>query len=262
MIILWSKYCQDISAEDSVVHTPKTADNTNAANGSGQSVFKVLFSPVLLCVMGAIILQGMLRDGVTNWMPSFLLESFGLSESQYIFATVILAVFSIISFSAFDLLHSKVFRNEVTCSAVIFGGSMLFGLALYFANLWIPADNPASVVVSMLLMAVIVACMHGINLMLITVVPKRFIKSGKVSTFSGLLNAGTYVGAAIATPLFAIFADNASLGWSFTLFSWAIISALGGAICLVIIPLWTRFRREYADAPVAEAEQPAGKTEA
>ena len=106
----------------------------------------------------------------------------------------------------------------------------------------------------MLLMAVIVACMHGINLMLITVVPKRFIKSGKVSTFSGLLNAGTYVGAAIATPLFAVFADNAKLGWSFTLLSWAIISALGGVVCLVIIPLWTKFRREYADAPVVEVE--------
>ena len=216
----------------------------------------MVFLPIVLIFIG-IVLQGMLRDGVTNWMPSFLLESFGLSESQSIFATVILAVFSIISFSAFDLLHRKVFRNEVTCSAVIFGGSVLFGLALYFCNLWIPADNFASVIVSMLLMAAIVACMHGINLMLITVVPKRFVKSGKVSTFSGLLNAGTYVGAAIATPLFAVFADNPKLGWSFTLLSWAIIAALGGIICVVIIPMWTKFRREYADAPVPTEQETA-----
>ncbi|MBE6690113.1 MAG: MFS transporter [Ruminococcaceae bacterium] len=241
---------------------PQAADSKSAApvreNTTAIPLPAMVFLPIVLIFIG-IVLQGMLRDGVTNWMPSFLLESFGLSESQSIFATVILAVFSIISFSVFDLLHRKVFRNEVTCSAVIFGGSAVFGLILYFANLLIPADNPASVIVSMLLMAAIVACMHGINLMLITVVPKRFIKSGKVATFSGLLNAGTYVGAAIATPLFAVFADNAALGWSFTLLSWAIISALGCIVCLVIVPMWTKFRREYADAPVpataAEAEE-------
>jgi len=241
---------------------PQTAMAEATATPASTPVKKALplpamvWVPIVLIFIG-IVLQGMLRDGVTNWMPSFLLESFGMSEENAIFATVILAVFSIISFSVFDLLHRKVFRNEVTCSAVIFGGSTLFGLILYFANLWIPDDNAASVIVSMLLMAVIVACMHGINLMLITVVPKRFIKSGKVSTFSGLLNAGTYVGAAIATPLFAVFADNEKLGWSFTLLSWAIISALGAIVCLVIVPMWKKFRREYADAP--DAIEPAGE---
>lgn len=240
-----------VAGEESKAAAKATAKKPKATQMPGGVLLPVAVISVILIFVG-IVLQGMLRDGVTNWMPSFLLESFGLSEEQSIFATVILAVFSIISFSAFDVLHRKVFRNEVTCSAVIFGGSVVFGLALYFCNLWIPADHFASVIVSMLLMAAIVACMHGINLMLITVVPKRFVKSGMVSTFSGLLNAGTYVGAAIATPLFAVFADNKALGWSFTLLSWAIISALGGIVCLIVIPLWRKFRREYADTPIVE----------
>ena len=208
---------------------------------------------VVLIFLG-IVLQGMLRDGVTNWMPSYLLESFGMPAENAIFATVILAVFSIVSFSVFDLLHRKLIHNEVTCAAAIFVGSAVCGIVLYIINLL-----AASVITSMLLMAVIVACMHGINLMLITVVPKRFIKSGKVSTFSGLLNAGTYVGAAIATPVFAIFAENENLGWNFTVLMWAVIAAAGAVVCFVTVPMWRHFRKTYADVPetTEQVEEPA-----
>ncbi len=202
---------------------------------------RVVWVSVVLIFIG-IVLQGMLRDGVTNWMPSYLLESFGMPAENAIFATVILAVFSMISFTVFDLLHRKVFHNEVTCAAVIFVGSAACAFLLYIINLF-----ASSVITSMLLMAVIVACMHGINLMLITVVPKRFIKSGKVSTFSGLLNAGTYVGAAIATPVFALIAENAS--WNMNVLTWALISVAGALVCIGTVPLWVKFRRKYSDNP-------------
>ncbi|MBQ9131640.1 MAG: MFS transporter, partial [Clostridia bacterium] len=113
--------------------------------------------------------------------------------------------------------------------------------ALYLLNL-----ASASVAISMLLMALIVACMHGINLMLITVVPKRFVKSGKVATYSGLLNACTYIGASISTYGFAALAE--SFGWNFTILTWVLVSLAGVAVCLGATPFWKRFRREYVDA--------------
>ena len=206
----------------------------------GEPLPRSVLFPVVLIFLG-IVLQGMLRDGVTNWMPAYLLESFNLSEENSIFSTVILAIFSVFSFSLFNLLHRKFFRNEVTCSAVIFGIAVVSALLLYVLSLFME-----SVILSMLLMAMIVAAMHGINLMLITVVPKRFVRSGRVSTFSGILNAGTYVGASISTYGFAALAE--SCGWSFTILTWAIISAAGLAVCLVVAPLWKRFCRDYAGA--------------
>ena len=215
-----------------------------SANGSGHPAYaplpRFVYLPVVLIMLG-IILQGILRDGVTNWMPSYLLETFGLPEENAIVATVILAVFSVISFAVFDLLHRRVFKNEVFCSAMIFVLSALSAGVLYLINL-----ASASVVLSMLLMAIIVSCMHGINLMLITVVPKRFVKSGKVSTYSGLLNACTYIGASISTYGFAALAE--SFGWNFTILTWMLVSLAGIAVCLVATPLWKRFRREYVDA--------------
>ncbi len=200
---------------------------------------KTVWLPLALIMLG-IIAQGMLRDGVTNWMPSYLLESFGLGEEKAIFSTVILAVFSMVSFYAFDLLHRRVFKNEVFCSAVIFAAAVVCSIGLYVLNLF-----SASVVASMLLMGVIVACMHGINLMLITVVPKRLVKSGRVSTFSGILNSCTYVGASVSTYGFARIAE--SFGWNATVLTWGLVSLCGLAFCITAFPMWKRFRKEYAD---------------
>ena len=198
-----------------------------------------VYLPIVLIMLG-IALQGVLRDGVTNWMPFYLQETFHIPEENAIISTVILAVFSIISFSFFDFLFRKVFQNEVFCAAVIFVGSAVCAGALYLSNLF-----SASVVISMLLMALIVAFMHGVNLMLITIVPKRFLKSGKVATYSGLFNAFTYIGAAASTYGFAALSE--AFGWSFTILTWIIISVCGALVCLAATPIWKKFRSEYSD---------------
>jgi len=223
----------------SVAVSDNKSDSKAETKAATLPVPKFVFLTIVLIMLG-IILQGTLRDGVTNWMPSYLCETFGLPEEESIISTVIQAVFSILSFWCFDFLHRKVFKNEVTCASVIFGASAICAAALYLVNVY-----TSSAAVSLILMAVIIACMHGINLMLISVVPKRFLKSGKVATYSGILNACTYIGASIATYGFAAIAENH--GWNATILTWIIISAAGLAVCFAAAPLWKKFRKEYAD---------------
>jgi OPA family glycerol-3-phosphate transporter-like MFS transporter len=187
--------------------------------------------------MFGIICQGVLRDGVTNWMPSYLLETFGLSEEQSIISTVILAVFSVISFAVFSFINDKLFKDEVRSATAIFVMSTAASAVLYVANTVFSASVP----VSMLLMAMIVAFMHGVNIMLIAHVPKRFVKFGKVATFSGVLNSCTYVGASISTYAFAAIAETK--GWNATILTWIIVSAVGTAVCFSALPVWKKFRK-------------------
>ena len=194
----------------------------------------------LALIMPGIMLQGMLRDGVTNWMPSFLLETFGLSEENSIVSTVILAIFTMISYSAFGALQKRFFKNEVTCAAAIFGASALICAVLFAINLLAP--NTA-LVPSLVLMALTVAAMHGVNLMLIAIVPRRFAVFGKVSTYSGILNASTYVGAALSTYGFAALAER--FDWNFTILTWVAISFVGAAVCFFGARIWQRHLDEY-----------------
>ena len=194
----------------------------------------------LSLIMPGIMMQGMLRDGVTNWMPSFLLETFGLSEENSIVSTVILAIFTMISYSAFSALQKRFFKNEVACAAAIFGGSAVICAALFAINLLAPK---AALVPSLILMALTVAAMHGVNLMLIAIVPRRFVVFGKVSTYSGILNASTYVGAALSTYGFAALAET--FDWNFTILTWVAISLVGATLCFFAARIWQRHLDKY-----------------
>lgn len=193
-----------------------------------------IFGAIAL-IMPGIMMQGMLRDGVTNWMPSFLLETFGLSEENSIVSTVILAIFTMISYSAFSALQKRFFKNEVRCAAAIFACSAMICAALFAVNLLAPK---AALVPSLILMALTVAAMHGINLMLIAIVPRRFVVFGKVSTYSGILNASTYVGAAISTYGFAALAET--FDWNFTILTWVAISIVGAILCFFAARIWQK----------------------
>jgi len=91
---------------------------------------------------------------------------------------------------------------------------------------------------SVLFSAMIIGCMHGINLILICYIPAFYKKYGSISTISGILNSCTYVGSAISTYGIALLSE--SLGWSFTILSWIVIAALGTLACAVCIKPWKK----------------------
>ncbi len=228
----------------------EAAKKANGKRGSGVPLPAFVIIP-LICIFFGIIFQGVMRDGVTNWTPKLLDDTFNLGEALSTVSAVVLAIFSIISFSAYDLLHRKLFKNEVFCAGMIFGFTAILAsvvLAMFLFSI-------SSAIVSIVLMGVIVANMHGINLMLITVVPKRFIKSGKVSLFSGILNACTYIGAAVGNTAFAWLstisndpsAPEGAVNWTPVVISWVVISILGLGICLAAAPIWKKFCKKYAD---------------
>lgn len=205
---------------------------SKASSSAAKAFPKQVFFPLVL-IMLAIIMQGMLRDGVTDWMPYLLTETFRIPAEESILATVILAVFSIISFFVTDLLSRKIFREETSFSAGIF---MLSGLSA--ALLLIFKDS--SIILSLVFCSLIVACMHGINLMLITVVPRSFGKTGRISTVSGMLNACTYVGSAISTYAFARTTELS--GWTATITIWIIISVAGAVFSFTAASKWKKFK--------------------
>ena len=183
----------------------------------------------LVFIGGAIVFQGMLRDGVTNWMPTYLSEVFRFDDTLSILCTVSLAVFSIVSFGVAAWMYRRFFRNEVFCAAVIFALAMLSAAVMFFFF-------GGGAAIAILSMTLITGCMHGTNLMLITHVPKRFKKYGNISTISGAINACTYIGAAISTYGVALLSD--AIGWQNTVGVWAIIAAFGMMCCLIATRPW------------------------
>lgn len=196
-----------------------------------ESAPKHLLSPMMLLILLAIVLQGMLRDGITTWTPSLIAESFGLSNAVSILTGVLLPVFSIFSFQAANRLYCKRFENPLACAGLLFccGGICAVLLYLCFGK---------SVVASAFLCAALTGCMHGVNLMLICMLPPFFSKYGNAAMVSGILNSCTYVGSAISAYGIAALSEN--FGWKNTVLLWLLIALAGCAICVACKGTWKK----------------------
>ncbi|MBQ7931324.1 MAG: MFS transporter [Clostridia bacterium] len=224
-VLLWLTGTRNLSSGKA-----KPTGNTSAGSVSS----KVLARSGIFIIMIGIILQGILRDGISTWMPTYISEVFDLGTSVSILTAVILPIFSIMSVSIGSALQKKI-GNEVKTAAILYGVSAVSALII------IPFFS-SSMILSALMMAVITGAMHGVNLMLISRLPVHFRKYGKVSTISGVLNACTYVGSALSTYGFAHLSE--AFGWYFIIISWAVIAGLGTAVCAFCICRWEKFRNE------------------
>ena len=218
MLVIWNWKAVDIQAGEKTAKAPK---------GSA----KILFTPLVLCIMIPIILQGMLRDGITTWMPSFISESFHLGNEISILTGVLLPVFSITCFQVTTWLYRKKITNPLTCSAVLFVVGAVAALGLYFTC-------QTSAAGSVVLSAVLTGSMHGVNLLLICMVPNCFARYGNISTVSGVLNACTYIGSAVST--YGIAALSEVVGWRSTIFLWFCVTIAGMAVCLLCARPWKK----------------------
>ena len=225
MIVVWNKFC--IDTESPV--------KTNSAQGENKVSAKVLFSPLMLGVMLSIVLQGMLRDGVTTWMPSYISETYNLSSVISILTGVVLPVFSIVCFHITSGLYRKKLTNPMTCAGAIFAVGAVSSLLLYFVT---GVNAGASVLFS----ALLTGAMHGVNLILICMIPPFFKKYGKVSTVSGVLNSCTYIGSAISTYGIALISEK--FDWGVTLLIWLGIAVLGTLMCFVCARPWKKKMQE------------------
>lgn len=212
MILVWNKFCYSGN-----LITPEKEKKSVQKNS-------LLFTPVMCGVMIAIILQGMLRDGITTWMPSYISETYNISNVISILSGVVLPIFSIVSFQVATYLYINNITNPLKCAGFFFCiGTITAGLLTMISG-----NNAAQ---SVLLSALLTGCMHGVNLILICMVPPFFNKNGNVSTVSGVINSCTYIGSAISTYGIAFLSDK--YGWKFTLISWVLTALMGAIICLL-----------------------------
>ena len=215
---IWQRLCVDVSASE-------TASSKVKDGGK-------IFTPMFIMIMLAIVLQGMLRDGITTWMPSLISDTYHLSNVVSIFTGVALPIFSVICFHLAERLYRAIPNNPVKCAGIVFFLGTVSAFVLYVLS----GKNAA---LSVFFSALLTGCMHGVNLLLICMVPPFYKKSGGVATVSGILNSCTYIGSSMSTYGIAVISDK--LGWSATILTWIIIAFLGCAVCFACTKLWNKF---------------------
>lgn len=202
------------------------------ANDSVQTAgTKKIFGYWMIGILVAIVFLGLIRDGVTTWMPSYIGETYHLGSAVSILSGVVLPIFSIACFQ----FAAMIYRMKP--------GAPLWGAAIFFAigavsALALNLISGSNAVLSVFLSALLTGCMHGANLILISMLPPFFRETGKVSTISGILNSCVYIGSALSTYGTALLTEK--FGWGVTLVLWMTVAALGTVLCFICSYPWKK----------------------
>jgi OPA family glycerol-3-phosphate transporter-like MFS transporter len=225
MLIAWQSLCIDIDRLEPSKQTEQVPPKKTSFH------LHVLLAPAVIGVMVAIVLQGMLRDGIGTWMPSYIDNTYHLGTAISILTSVLLPLFSILCTKITALLYQGKLKNPLLCSAVIFSAGAL-------ATIGLVLTSGKSALLSVAFSALLFGTMHGVTTLLTSMVPQFFQKHGNVSMVAGVLNACTYVGSAISTYGIAVISGRIS--WNFTLVIWCGIALLGALVCFLCVRPWKK----------------------
>ena len=177
-------------------------------------------------VMVANVMQGFLRDGTANWMPTYMDDVFHLGSKLAILTGVALPIASKIVSFVTNTLHHNVFKNVAITTSVFFGVCAASCLVLTFFHNF-------SGVLAVCMLMIANSATHAVNYMYTTIVITNFERFNRASFVAGLLNSFVYVGSALST--YGIAYIEKQSGWVGVMVSWSVTSILGLVICLFSI---------------------------
>ena len=229
-LVIWQLYSMHIKKKYGSVLKCSKVDNKTRETSKNVSTKELFVSSGLLIIMLAVVMQGVLREGITAWMPAYLSDIFSLNNEISILTTVILPIFSIFSAYVILTIRTRLCKNELKLACITF--------FVAFASIVILLIVRTNMSLTVLLLALTSACAHAVNFLLICLVPVKFEKYSKFTLVTGVINSCTYVGAAIST--YGVAAVSENFGWNVTLCLWGVIAFIGMICCSVILKHWNK----------------------
>lgn len=192
-----------------------------------------LLVPICLATM----VNGLIRDSVQTWMPTYLSERHGLDGASSIFLTMALPVVNLSGVYVGTFFNRRLFDNEVLTAGVSFLLAallltpMLLGLSLSY---W----------TALVLFGLCAAMMLAVNTMFVTLVPVQLQFTRRTSTLSGILNSATYLGSTISGYGVGRLLEQSD--WGQVLRFWVLGLLAAAFLSIVLFRFWARQRGRSA----------------
>ena len=194
---------------------------------------KLLIVSGLMTLAVASGVQGILKDCMSTWVPTFISDMFEMNSVVSILTGTLLPVFGLFGPYLANRIMAKT-RDELSSLFILFviSSGALSLLALF---------GRFSIVVSIVSLAVTYACSLGQNMFIVGTIPMYFHNVGKVSIMTGTLNAVSYLSTAVMSWVTGALVDTA--GWGIVMTIWLILSAVAAVSVIFAKRRWNKFRR-------------------
>ncbi len=192
---------------------------------------QLMFMIIIALIFGAVF-HGVIKDGITTWTPTYLMDAYHTSTSLAIQLSMLLPITNLAGVYAANYLNKNICKNELLTSALFFAIAVIGILPMLIWHI------PMFAV--LILLCITSSAMLGVNTMLISLVPIYFKKYGRVSSVCGIINSAAYIGSALSG--YGTGALTQSFGWRITFAVWSILAVLGFTVCYYSRNSWKKFQ--------------------
>ncbi len=235
-IIITTKIEKDTEKNGEIEEMPVRIDDSGEAVPHDEipsNFIKLLLVSGLMTLAVASGVQGILKDCMSTWVPTFISDMFDMGSVVSILTGTLLPVFGLFGPYFANRLFVKT-RDELAATFMLFivSTGALAVLALF---------GRFSMVISILALSVTYACSLGQNMFIVGTVPMYFHNVGKVSMITGTLNAVSCLSTALMSWITGALVDTA--GWGIVMTIWLILSLVAAVSVIFAKRRWNKFRR-------------------
>lgn len=179
------------------------------------TLWEVVKKTRLWFVVIACFAQGIIKDGINLWAPTFFMETYNLSIQSTVSFIIVIPVMNFGGMMLAGWLNKKLMYREKITTVVLFviGILMILGLNTF---------GMVNAYIGILFLGLASAMMYGANTLLLGVIPMNFAKYNRVSSVAGFLDFCAYLAAGFAAAITGLIVD--SVGWEGVLKFWIIIT--------------------------------------
>ena len=211
-------------------NTVQTADADKTAKKMPLGELVLSSGMVFMCLV--LMMQSMLKEGITAWMPNLMGERFDIGTTLAIVSTALIPMFNIVGISIAAVAR-KVIGDEVRCSFFLFIAGTISLVILYVTSF-------IGLIPMFVFFSIATTIMMAVNTVYVGVVPGYFAKQGRSSSVSGILNA--FVNLGIATSMFATGAFSEAFGWDMTMIFWCVCGGIGIFSSFTGYQIWKKYK--------------------
>lgn len=195
----------------------------------------MLVSGIVLMILPGFV-RAMLDTGAKTWVPTIMMESYGISPS---FASLLATILMFINLSGVflvNLLCPRVIKSEVAAMGLCFLIALpCLGLLTLIGKIPLFA--------AIILLTLITTLMYAGNQLMNIMMPAKFAGLNLTGGMASTLNAFACFGIVIANFGFGYLADLFQ-DWNAVIWVWAGMSVIGALFCFMAARFWTRFLKK------------------
>lgn len=218
------KRLKEMSVEDAeivIIDNPEKLSNSSLMSIDKKRFLPIFLQSGILIVVVAVMCNGIIKDGVNMWIPTYLKEQYGLGTLATILTVAIIPIFNLSGIYIGQFINSKI-NSELKSTSIIF----IFATIV----LAVLALGVHHYILAIILLAITTALMLGANSLMLSVFPLYFSRYNKTATVTGFLNFSSYVACAMSTYVFGALSDK--FGWAMTQWVWVAVALLGSAAAI------------------------------